>query len=822
MKLTLSTGKNRHDKAWKNKSVTWPDLLARLQKTHRTHETLSEYMAAKPDRQAEIKDVGGFVGGHIVGGRRKAGSVLERSLITLDLDFATPETWDFFKMIHDGALAACVYSTHKHTPESPRLRLIIPLARPVTAEEYVPLSRRVAEWVGLETVDRTTFQPTRLMYWPSTAKDGEFLFDTTEGPFMDPDAVLSTYSDWRDVSQWPLCPGEEEKTEHEKKKAGDPLEKPGLIGAFCRQYTISEAIEKFLPDIYEPSDVEGRYTFTRGTTSGGAIVFDDLFLYSYHSTDPACERLLNAFDLVRVHLYGLQDEDKPRDTPVYKLPSYDEMTKLCSADAGVRQKIGEDLLKEFAADLVSEADQEDAQPPNMDWLAELEVNKDGEYVSTIGNRVLILKNDPAFAGAFALDLFENKLVLRKDLPWRRITDQTRFLTDADLSYIEHRIEQVYSLKGRDALLKALEIVQNDNAFHSVREYLGGLIWDGKPRLDTLFIDWLNAENTEYVRAVTRKAFTAAVARVYQPGIKFDCVLTLIGTKQGEMKSTMLSKMGRQWFSDSFNVKMMGTKDGQDALNGVWIMEIAELAGMAKAEVEQVKAFISAVKDRYRPAYGRNSVERFRQCVFFATTNKTDFLRDQTGNRRFWPVVIKSKNTERTPFEMTDEIIGQLWAEAVQRYRDGETLYLSEGMEATARGIQELHTESDERMGQVIEYLNRPKPAGFHKLTIADQKSFINGCSFIEDEEAFETQNLTCASEIHHILFGGDTRSFVNSVQRDINGILRKLPGWEEKSKKQRLGCYGPQRVYGRIVAKSSVTVGSVANFSRSGVSDVAD
>ncbi len=181
-------------------------------------------------------------------------------------------------------------------------------------------------------------------------------------------------------------------------------------------------------------------------------------------------------------------------------------------------------------------------------------------------------------------------------------------------------------------------VGDDRSYHPIREYLTSLPeWDGRVRAETLLIDYLGAEDNAYTRAVTRKTLCGAVARVQQPGIKFDHILVLNGN-QGIGKSTLIAKLGGDWYSDSLSLTDMNDKTAAEKLQGYWILEIGELAGMKKADIDKVKAFISRQDDKYRASFGRRVTPRPRQCIFFGTTNSQNgYLRDITGNRRFWTV-----------------------------------------------------------------------------------------------------------------------------------------------------------------------------------------
>lgn len=348
-KLTIAVGRSRREKDWKNKEMTWGQFLDRLRQTTYTGETVDEYKKLPKADRDNIKDVGGFVGGALKGGRRLLRTVTWRQLLTLDADFAGPGLWDKVAILLD--CACCAYSTHSHTPETPRLRLVIPLSRPVSPDEYPAIARRIAADIGIDLFDDTTYEPHRLMYWPSTPKDGEYVFELQDGPWLDADAVLARYPDWQDVSYWPESSRTRETRKKAAEKQGDPCAKNGLIGAFCRTYTVTEAIETFLSDVYAPCDTPGRYTYLPGSSTAGLVVYDeDRFAYSHHGTDPASGKLCNAFDLVRIHKFGERDEDAGHNTPTVKLPSYKAMLEFVGADPRVTETVHQDRLDAIEED----------------------------------------------------------------------------------------------------------------------------------------------------------------------------------------------------------------------------------------------------------------------------------------------------------------------------------------------------------------------------------------------------------------------------------------------------------------------------------------
>lgn len=395
--VDIATAHSRLSKKWKNATWKWSALVERCSRTTRTDETAAEYARMSREEQGNIKDVGGFVGGYLSQGVRKTANVLHRTVATLDIDFGTPDVWDDFCMSFD--FAAMLYSTHKHSEEHPRYRLVFPLSRPVRPEEYEPLCRKVASAVGMDLFDDSTYELARLFYWPSTSKDAEFVFQWQDGPACDVDAILSQYVDFRDASAWPVSSREGEVIRHEMKKAGDPTAKGGVIGAFCRAYSIEDAIEGLLAEYYEPTDKEGRYTYTKGSVAGGLVCYEGKFAFSHHDTDPAGRRLCNAFDLCRIHLFGEQDEGS-RAQDITRMPSYLSMMELAREDKNVRLELAREQQRRAAEDFADVIKDEDDA-----WKGELDYAKNGELKSTIGNIVAILENDPTFRGRLTHDEF---------------------------------------------------------------------------------------------------------------------------------------------------------------------------------------------------------------------------------------------------------------------------------------------------------------------------------------------------------------------------------------------------------------------------------
>lgn len=791
--LRIATGNSRTTKIWKNTTFTWEALVERLSTTSRTPESQGEYKNMTKSQQDKIKDIGGFVAGKLKNGSRKAENVESRDIITLDADFAAVDFCDQLDIFL--SCAWCVYSTHKHTPEKPRLRLLIPLDRSATAEEYEAVARKIAETIGIDQFDDTTYQPHRLMYWPSTSMDGEYVFRTGKGEFLSVDSILQQYKDWTDVSEWPVSGRTLQRKDRLLKKQEDPCSKNGIVGAFCRTYNVEEAMEKFLPGVYVPCAMEDRYTYAAGSTAAGAVIYDDgKFIYSNHATDPAGGVLCNAFDLVRLHKFRELDEEAAEGTPTVKLPSYLEMRCLASNDAGVRMTLHKERTtgsqKDFAGISIAEDEDDDS------WVLEMDVDGKGNYMATIHNAKMILSHDPLLKGKIRKNEFTKKYRIFGSLPWNP-DKKERDWEDNDDSGLRYYIEKVYQIKGKANIEDAWGLVANENRYHPVRDYLESLMWDGVSRVETLFIEFMGAEDNAYTRAVSRIALTAAVARIFAPGIKYDNVVVLVGP-QGCGKSTILKKLGRDWFSDTLTT--MQGKEAYEQIQGFWIIEIGELAAMKRYEVETVKQFTSKSEDSYRAAYGHHVETHKRQCVFFGTTNTYDFLKDMTGNRRFLPVDVHPEKAVKDVWNDLDaKTVDQIWAEAVSLFRNGEKFYLwDEDIKRMAEEVQDSHLEESPLTGAVLAFLDKKIPKNWDEIDLCAKRDFIRGESFVSDIKGEVYRDKVCALEIWCELFNGERKDLTRQKSKEINDIIEKTGEWVRAKSTFYLGSiYGQQRGFTR-------------------------
>ena len=798
--ITITVGASRKATVWKPETTMLSAFYNRLGSFSRSTETLTQYREMSKAKQDELKDVGGFVAGTFRGEKRRACDVVGRDVITLDLDnIPAGQTDDILQRLDSLGVGFCVYSTRKHAPEAPRLRVLLPLNRTVTADEYEPIARKAGEIIGMDWCDKTTFEASRLMYFPSCCADSQIVYTYADKPFVDADGLLAMYPDWRDVTQWP---GLTAQTVPRGKTQKDPTEKTGAVGAFCRVYDVPGAIAAYLPDKYTDAG-EGRYTYTGGSTTGGAVLYDGgKFIYSHHATDPASGKLCNAFDLVRLHLYGALDEDAKPDTPTNKLPSFVQMCQLAVQDENVARLMNQEryaqAVEMFAGESNSGLSDSGvlSSEQSVDWMKQMKISPEtGKPLKTVENVLTILENDPQLHDVVVFDEFSNRLYVMGKLPWDS-SGRRRDWKDADDAGLRCYMEKVYGITGKERITDGFQLYCEMHKTNLVQEFLHGLpAWDGVHRLDTLFIDYLGAADTPYTRAVARKSLCAAVARAMQPGIKYDTMPILAGP-QGIGKSTLLRYLGADWFNDS-----LSTFEGKEAcemIQGSWLIELQELNGLNKSEENAVKQFLSKTDDIYREPYGRRTGRYPRRCVFFGTTNDDEFLRDKTGARRFLPIDCMAQRPVKSVFSDLPDEVPQIWAEALLAWRMGEPLYMERPELAdAAREMQEAHAVHSVKEGVILDFLEQELPEGWEKRDLSSRKLFWSGAARPTDCE-YHKRDRVCAAEIWCEALSGDIRNFRRQDAAEINGILAQLDGWERSKNGIRFGgSYGLQKGFVR-------------------------
>ena len=709
--------------------------------------------------------------------------MLFRCIGALDAD-SIPEGANFPALCRE---ALCgidwfLYSTHKHRPEAPRFRLVILFDRDVSEEEYPALMRQVAKRIGMDFFDDSTYEPHRMMYWASCSSDSAFVFDESLGAPLAVDRYLGMYRDWRDVSEWPTSSRQSEVMKRDIAAQQDPLDKEGLVGAFCRTYfPIQSAMEHFLSDVYAPTAVEGRWDYIPADSTAGVVVYGDRFVYSHHATDPAGGKLMNAFDLVRVHLFGNDETQK----------SYKLMCDFALQQDAVKLRLDQERREEAEKDFAG------YDASDRSWTTQLKYKgKSKELENSVDNLMLILTHDPDCAN-FAFNEMVGRIQVTGPMPWDRPASNP-YWRDADSAQLLVMLDKRYvpfSARNLDACFAK---VADDRRFHPVREYLDSLPeWDGVCRVEGLLPRCLEADDTSYVRAVTRKVFAAAVARIYCPGTKFDSVLVLDGA-QGIGKSTLFRLLaGPAFYSETLSLTDMNDKAGAEKLQGYWIAEIGELAGMKKADIEKVKAFLSTSDDMYRPSYGKVVESHPRQTVIIATVNgERGYLRDVTGNRRFWVVKCRQKEPVRKFFFAPEER-DQIWAEAKHYWQQGEKLYLEGDLIRDSEEAQRSAMEADERQGLVETYLDVLLPVNWKDMDLYERRNYLFDRKDPTLPKGTVRREKVCNAEIWAECFRRDPSDMKPADSYAVAALMAQVSGWRKAEKLTTLPLYGRQRVYER-------------------------
>lgn len=872
--VRYSTGTGRNFGRAKNKSLSWTEFKKLFAVPSITKEKQSRYDKMSHEEQVELKSIAGwFYRTQVDGGVRNRKSGKASDILTFDFDYATEEWLDQLEMgLVAPGLSYFVLSTRRHRRESPRLRLIVLLDSPVTNEMYPVVSRIVAQRFfdpDMKMVDKVSFRPAQMMFFPTISTGQEYIFlDNDASGITEPLDVVAVldefereHGDWRNVQNLPRVDGEEIRLTADK--AENPLEKRGPVGNFCRAYpNIEDAMAKFLPGVYEPSDDSSekpRYTYVNSTTANGAVIEDDgLFLYSHHGSDPVAERLVNAFDLIRIHRFEHLDEKCDPETPMHKRPSWEAMIDLISDDPKYKQEQaaekydleamfddldvfdGDDFdpdADEEEEDLVgdinqprgssreAESDTDDEEdlvgdprranppeppkkrrpkwkPPEKGWHLQLQINTAGKFEGSVTNLATIIQKDARCGPCVEYNDFFTKIVTRVPLrskmeiiphmpisdpdngdPWEdRHSNALRAMLEAE----NGPGKPGWGLKVTDRdLHAALELAARQYPFHPVKDKIEAVEWDGKERLETLFIDYLGCPDNVYTREAARKYFIAAIARIYEPGHKFDFVPILEGG-QGIRKSTFIRTISMGWFGE-LKGDFADEKRMVEQMMGCFIMELPELSAVTRSSVEEIKAFCSAKESVVRLSYGRLSQIFKRQCVFMGSTNEHEYLIDHTGNRRWWPLQVKVRYID---IDKLKREIAQIWAEARAAYvamraaqpYDELPLYL-ENPEAVriANELQEearTQTETDIIAGRIQDWLDRPvEPEVFDEAP---------------REPVFRT--VTCAAQVWKEALGNQKDP--NMAEARSLGRALRMVGWISLGR-QTLHPYGNVKAFGR-------------------------
>lgn len=723
--FTVATAPTAFATRWKNERLTWEAFCQKLSVPVRTKETMKEFDSMPKAEQGTLKNVGGYVGGYVKDGQRKKGNVERRTLLTLDADSADDNFPLIIRMFYEG-FNYCIYSTRSDRKNARRFRLVFKLDTPLEPDKYEALGRKVAEEIGIDNFDETTFQPERLMYWGSCSADQDYFFHHSSGRDLPTAEILAKYNvfgdnpnAWQDCSLWATASSANvQAINREIKRQVNPLEKQGIIGSFCRSYDIPSAIEEFLSDIYVPvNDKCDRYTYTKGHTAGGLVLYlNGLFAYAHQATDPCQGRLCNAWDLVRIHLFGENEKEstsKMKELVLSKPKVRDLLMKE-------RQKKAMDVFKDIT-------DKPEIDPHFTDKLT---VDKQGVTEATARNVRLIMQNDEMLSKAFRYDVFASRVRINVPPIWRKHSLVTSDVwTDTDDDCLVNYFDDMYGISGSKAVAiigRVFSEETNRRGYHPVQDYLrkASLMWDGEQRAETLFIDYLGAEDNRYNRLACRKMLLASVRRIFNPGVKFDNICVLSGG-QGIGKTTLLERLGGAWFTNS--LRDVSTKEAFQQIQGKWIVEMGELASLRISDTDTIKNFISKTSDSYRPPFGHRTIDKPRQCVFFGTSNSMKFLTDASGNRRFWIVPCcndrKSLYGRHVYSAFTPEFVEQVWGEVMSWGMD-EPLTMPSDMMDEILEREDRYSACSSDAETLRTYLNTPVPTAWRDWSIPQRKDWF--------------------------------------------------------------------------------------------------
>ena len=446
-----------------------------------------------------------------------------------------------------------------------------------------------------------------------------------------------------------------------------------------------------------------------------------------------------------------------------------------------------------------------AEPPEADdaWKARLEKDpRTGAILPSAGNIALVLAEDPGLAGKLRRDAESDAVYAVGDrLPWRALPNGRGLWGDGDDANLRIYMETRYGIVAKAKIDDAVSHFADAAPYDPLREYLEGLPgWDGVPRAETLLVDLLGAEDCAYVRAVTRKTLCGAVRRALHPGCKFDYMLILEGA-QGLGKSSLFAALAGEWFTDALSLEDIAhSKVAAEKLQGNWIVEVAELDGMAKASIERLKGFLTTSADNYRAAYARRAGKYRRRCIVVGTVNNLDgYLRDATGNRRFWPVRV----TERLDRALlTPGYVAQVWAEAAAIEAEGEELCLDRETEKAAEDRQRRAMETDPREGFVLAYLDEPVPLDFDAWDLDSREGYWAAREDFKGERKgggqTEERRTVSVIEVWHEGLRQPAMKPTRLDSYQIAAILKKA-GWEPTGKTKKLKAYGPVKTYERSI-----------------------
>lgn len=767
----IYTAPKRDSFHWSGGNITWEEIRAWMD-TPALTKACGNYVLGVLGETTDVHKTGDEP---CHGTHRTKRSIQSRGVITLDVDYPA------VGFIADALMLpyrALIHTTYSSTPKEPRYRILIPLDRPIAPDEYYVAAAAIMQSLGEDQFDKGSVQPERYMFKPSESKRGYFSWHEVEGPVALADELLADFDP--DLSTSPL------PKPHKNKR--DPFALEGTVGAFNRAYEdFGTLIREY--DLPYRAVTEDRWQLVGASAAAGMGMVAPGLVFSHHANDPAYGQTCSAFDLARLHMYGHLDEKSDSKTPVNRLPSTRAMQEHATTDMRViTELLGDDFVQEMG----DTADAVDGDP-DVNWRMGLRLDpKTGAPLDEIGNWDLLVRHDLGFRCVRYNEL-SLSLELSQDAPWRAVGDRPTF--DAgDRAALALHIERQYHFRpGRSYLDDVLFSVALQRRYNPVKDYLSGLKWDGTSRVEECLP---GVKPTPFTRLAARKSMTAAVARMFEPGCKWDHVLVLYGP-EGLGKSHWMERLA---LGHSVTLGRVTDKDTLIAMQRAWIMASDEGASMKKGDFNSTKEFITRRTDVFRAPYERETSVHPRHCVIWATTNDPEFLRAQEGNRRFHIVHCE----EKVDFDaLTPDYIAQVWAEAVHLYREGELLFLTEEEDELAAESRVEFTEENPRAGLVRRYLDTLVPENYWSMSPESRQLWLLNDG---DGDGMQAPGVRSINQVCSVQLWTEALGLPKSGGHDyyeglkeLREIMMSMPGWEMATREQRVNGYGPQKVFNRVI-----------------------
>jgi predicted P-loop ATPase len=669
---------------------------------------------------------------------RKSTQVMRRRLLVLDIEVSKdgrhpPDQEEIIARLKTklAGIRYAIYSSHSHEPGKPRYRIVLPIADNVILDEGWKVADFVAEMIEIsDFLDTSKVPPNSGFYFPSAESETarHFVHTVEEGDELD-----ASFWD-AEIAKWEAEDKQRRLERDARLREAEERRRKRIEDGDTGQQFIDKA-RAHIPSIAEQLDAAGYdqcgsdvwlYPGSKTGQPGVRVATGSdgvERVYSHHANDPiraAGEQqarkigsskgavFIDAVDLYCALNHGGDWDATQRHLAKNVLPSrpgkLENVLRLVAngSGAGTGNAVPGDAP---AGEGEDDQDDEDGAT-TMDTKTGLILDSKRRPIANVANTLTVMRQHPQWSGVLGLDTLAGKVMLTKPLPHpsgRRPNDfDPRQLEEADIvlatEWFQHND---MARASKEVTGDAMTTVAKENSFDPLEDKLRSLVWDGTPRIDHWLVTYCKAEPTEtqptsYLSAVGKRWLLSAVARGLTPGCKADAALVLVGD-QGTRKSTTAKILAYDWFTDA--LPAIGTKDASDHLRGHWIVEFGEMATASRADVEELKAFISRTTEKFRPPYGRLEVEYPRRNVFIGTSNRDEFLKDDTGNRRFWPVMVGLIDTDKL---MADR--DQLWAEAVHAFSKGEQWHLTGEEADLAKAQQAEFTIVDERLPVLAERL----------------------------------------------------------------------------------------------------------------------